>query len=85
MTVACSTKWHTAGLHSRLELLLLTQKHSFNLGSGCSVGSQTVCFFLRPLPMSCGYKCVLLRYIRELCIQVDNVIYSFLPSVQGCV
>lgn len=46
MTFACRTKWHTAGLHSRLELLLLTQKHSFNLGSGCSVGSRTPLFFM---------------------------------------
>ena len=44
MTFVCRTKWHAAGLHSRLELLLLTQKHSFNLGSGCSVGSQTSFF-----------------------------------------
>jgi len=43
---AVQTKWHTAGLHSRLELLLLTQKHSFNLGSGRSVGSQTPLFFM---------------------------------------
>jgi len=55
MTVACSTKWHTAGMHSRLKLLLLTQKHSFNLGSGCSVGSHTPLFFYGQ------YSCIAVR------------------------
>jgi hypothetical protein len=51
MTFARSVQWHTAGQHSRLKLLLLTQKHSFNLGSGCTVGSQTICYFYDHCPL----------------------------------
>jgi len=57
MTVACNTKWHTAGMHSRLKLLLLIQKHSFNLGSGCSVGSHTPLFF------NDQYSCIAVRSV----------------------